>query len=102
MRDDFGPDSDVDVLIEFDPEHIPGLAFFGMEAELSQILGRQVDLNRRSGSVPTSVSACRPRPSSNMSLHDPIVALRHMLDYAREVAALCKVAHVPTWITIGS
>jgi hypothetical protein len=47
LRDDFGPDSDVDVLVEFDPEHIPGLAFFGMEQELSEILGRKVDLNTK-------------------------------------------------------
>jgi len=47
LRDDFSPDSDVDVLVEFDPEHIPGLAFFGMEEELSQMLGRKVDLNTR-------------------------------------------------------
>ena len=31
LRDDFTPDSDVDVLVEFEPEHVPGLAFFGME-----------------------------------------------------------------------
>lgn len=45
LRDDFARDSDVDVLVEFEPEHIPGLAFFDMEAELSEILGRKVDLN---------------------------------------------------------
>ncbi len=45
LRDDFGPDSDVDVLVEFEPGHTPGLAFFAMEAELSEILGRKVDLN---------------------------------------------------------
>ena len=45
LRDDFGPESDVDVLVEFEPEHVPGLAFFDMEAELSEILGRTVDLN---------------------------------------------------------
>jgi len=45
LRDDFRPDSDVDVLVEFEPEHVPGLAFFAMEAELSEILGRRVDLN---------------------------------------------------------
>jgi predicted nucleotidyltransferase len=28
LRDDFGPDSDVDVLVEFEPGFIPGLAFF--------------------------------------------------------------------------
>ncbi len=45
LTDDFGPDSDVDVLVEFDPGHVPGLAFFTMEQELSEILGRNVDLN---------------------------------------------------------
>lgn len=45
LRDDFGPESDVDVLVEFEPGHVPGLAFFSMEEELSGILGRKVDLN---------------------------------------------------------
>ena len=38
-------DSDLDVLVEFDENHTPGFAFFDVEAELSQILGRKVDLN---------------------------------------------------------
>jgi predicted nucleotidyltransferase len=45
LRDDFGPDSDVDVLVEFEDGHVPGLAFFAMESELARILGRKVDLN---------------------------------------------------------
>jgi len=45
LRDDFGPASDVDVLADFEPGHIPGLAFFSMEKELSQMIGRKVDLN---------------------------------------------------------
>ncbi|MEW6350115.1 MAG: nucleotidyltransferase family protein [Thermodesulfobacteriota bacterium] len=46
LREDFGPESDIDFLVEFDPEHIPGLiAFAGMEIELSEILGgTRVDL----------------------------------------------------------
>jgi uncharacterized protein len=45
LRDDFGPESDVDLLVEFDPEHIPGLFdVAGMEIELSEMLGRKVDL----------------------------------------------------------
>ena len=40
-----GPDSDVDLLVEFDPEHIPGLlGMAGMEIELSDMLGKKVDL----------------------------------------------------------
>lgn len=45
LRDGFGAESDVDVLVEFEPGHTPGLAIFEMEAELSRILGRKVDLN---------------------------------------------------------
>ena len=45
LREDFGPDSDVDVLVEFEPGHVPGFAFFGMQDELSNILNRQVDLH---------------------------------------------------------
>jgi len=45
LRDDFRPDSDVDVLVEFEPGKTPGLAFFAMQDELSELLGRNVDLN---------------------------------------------------------
>lgn len=45
LRPDFGPESDVDVLVEFEPGHTPGLAFFTMEADLSRLLGRAADLN---------------------------------------------------------
>ena len=45
LRDDFSPNSDVDVLVEFEPGHVPGLGFFAMQDELSKILGRKVDLN---------------------------------------------------------
>lgn len=45
LRNDFRPDSDIDVLVEFEPAHIPGFAFFGMQEELSEILGRKVDLH---------------------------------------------------------
>ncbi len=45
LRGDFRPASDVDVLVEFEPGHAPGLSFFAMESELSEILGRKVDLN---------------------------------------------------------
>jgi uncharacterized protein len=41
----FRPDSDVDVLVEFDPGHVPGLiTLAGMEIEHSQKLGRKVDM----------------------------------------------------------
>jgi predicted nucleotidyltransferase len=45
LREDFGPDSDVDVLVEFEPRQTIGLLrLAGMEIELSGILKRKVDL----------------------------------------------------------
>ena len=50
LREDFGPDSDVDVLISFAPE-IPWTLFDWMDMieELQSILGREVDLVEESG-----------------------------------------------------
>ena len=45
LRDDFCPESDVDVLVEFEEGVRVGLAFFAMQRELSEILGRKVDLS---------------------------------------------------------
>lgn len=47
LRDDFGPQSDVDVLVEFEPGRTPGLGFFRFEQELSALLGRRADLNTK-------------------------------------------------------
>ncbi|RIL10320.1 hypothetical protein DCC79_08345 [bacterium] len=46
LRSDFNPDSDIDILVEFAPHHIPGLLGIArMERELSLIFGgRKVDL----------------------------------------------------------
>lgn len=45
LTDRFGPDSDIDVLVEFDPDHVPGLiALNAIERELTDILGRQADM----------------------------------------------------------
>ena len=53
LRDDFTPDSDVDVLVEFEPQAQIGLfAFQQIQAELSDLLQRQVDLVPRNGLKP--------------------------------------------------
>jgi hypothetical protein len=44
LREDFRPDSDIDVLVEFEPNHVPGFAIVAMENELSRLAGRKVDL----------------------------------------------------------
>jgi predicted nucleotidyltransferase len=45
LREDFGPESDIDVLVEFQAGHVPGLKFVSIERELSGLLhGRRVDM----------------------------------------------------------
>src|SRR5687768_13980590 len=45
LREDFGPDSDVDVLVEFPPGQTPSLLDLGgMQVELTEMLRREVDL----------------------------------------------------------
>ena len=44
LRDDFTKESDVDVLVEFEPGKTPGLDIITMEDELSSIINRQIDL----------------------------------------------------------
>ena len=45
LREDFRPDSDIDVLVEFEPGHVPGLRFIRLQDELSTLFGgRPVDL----------------------------------------------------------
>ena len=45
LRPDFGPHSDIDVVVDFEPGHTPGLALIRMQDELSTLFdGREVDL----------------------------------------------------------
>lgn len=46
LREDFGPDSDVDVLVEFEEGHAVGyLTFAGIARELTDLLGRSADIH---------------------------------------------------------
>lgn len=47
LREDFGPESDIDILVEFEPGQTPGLRFVSIASELSSLLGRQVDVLTR-------------------------------------------------------
>jgi predicted nucleotidyltransferase len=54
LRDDFTPQSDIDVLAEFAPGEAVGYIRLGtVEAELSDLVGRQVDLNLKDSLNPT-------------------------------------------------
>ena len=53
LRDDFGPESDIDVLVEFEAGHVPGLSFVSIEREVSNLLhGRRVDMVSPNFSIP--------------------------------------------------
>lgn len=45
LRDDFRPDSDVDVLVEFEEGYVPGFDFFAIQEELAELIGWPVDLH---------------------------------------------------------
>lgn len=44
LHDDFRPDSDVDVLVEFEAGHTPGWEIFDIQDDLADLLGHEVDL----------------------------------------------------------
>jgi len=73
LRDDFTSASDVDMLVEFEPGKTPGFAFFRMQDELSEIIGRRVDLNTPAiGSFTgttqsTTIASGRSLPKSSLS-----------------------------------
>ncbi|MGI8793368.1 MAG: nucleotidyltransferase family protein [Acidimicrobiales bacterium] len=50
LRDDFGPESDVDLLYAFEDGHVPGWAIVDLADELETLFGRRIDLVGR-GSV---------------------------------------------------
>lgn len=48
LRDDFGPESDIDVLVKFEADHSPGLlGIVQMEQEMAEMFGHRVDLVTR-------------------------------------------------------
>lgn len=50
LRDDFGPDSDVDVLVTFAPDAHPSLFdLVEMREELKEVFGREVDIVEKAG-----------------------------------------------------
>jgi len=70
LRSDFGPDSDVDVLVEFEAGQEPRLmALVAMESELSDILGRKVDLVER----------------QSVEKSENYIRRRHILQFVEEV-----------------
>jgi predicted nucleotidyltransferase len=44
LREDFNPESDIDILVEFESGHVPGFDIINLEKELSRLLERKVDI----------------------------------------------------------
>ena len=52
-RNEAGPDSDVDILVDYDSENVPGLfGFLDLQEHLEEVLGRKIDLVVRDGLRP--------------------------------------------------
>jgi len=108
LRDDFRPDSDIDVLVEFEPEVSLGLDFFTIKFEIEELLGREVDfiqfnsvnkyIRRRVLDFAQVIYCANSTliPSVNLSNTDgqvsaherDILRLRSMLDAAYEARTL--------------
>ena len=52
LCDDFGSNSDVDVLVEFETDKTPGLSFFAIQEELSELIGHPIGLDTPAGLSP--------------------------------------------------
>ncbi len=53
LRDDFSPNGDIDLLVEFEPEAPVTFLLLGqMERELANLFGRRIDLVTKSGLKP--------------------------------------------------
>lgn len=57
LRDDFGPESDVDVLVTFEPGYQIGFAISRMRRELAEIFGRRVDIGTKRAVKPRLIEA---------------------------------------------
>lgn len=91
LRDDFGPESDIDVLVEFQAGHVPGLKFVSIERELSGLLhGRRVDMVTPKFLNPRIrdevLDSAEPLYVASMSPRD-LVYVGHMLDMARKAVS---------------
>jgi predicted nucleotidyltransferase len=61
LRDDFGPDSDIDLLVDFEPDTTTGLfGLYDLTRELEALLGREVDLIPRDGLRPDMAAEVLP------------------------------------------
>jgi predicted nucleotidyltransferase len=49
LREDFHAESDIDMIVDFEPGHTPGFGFIGVQEELGAVLGREVDLTTPKG-----------------------------------------------------
>lgn len=87
IRDDFTPQSDIDILVEFEPGKTPGFAFFEMQDELSRLLARQVDLKTKDGISPHFRDEVL-REAQNVYVADPPPRLEPRIEAALKASML--------------
>jgi predicted nucleotidyltransferase len=73
LRDDFRPESDVDVLVEFEPEQrYTYFTLAQIEDDLSLLLGRRLTCTCGNPFTPSSATRCWARPRRCMTEHDAL------------------------------
>ena len=101
LREDFHDDSDLDLLVEFEPGTTPGLAFFGLQDDLSTMLGHTVDLNTSACLSPLFRDEVATPPRCFMRPNKDQIRLEHMRAATREAIDLSKARTVPTSTATG-
>jgi predicted nucleotidyltransferase len=96
LRDDFDQNSDVDVLVEFDREHVPGREFVDIELELSSVLGRRVDLTTPAG-LSKYIRDRVLAEAQTVYVVDDETRIRHMLEAAAKARIAMQVQTRETW-----
>jgi predicted nucleotidyltransferase len=85
------PDSNLDVLVEFEPGRTPGFAFAGLQRELSAVLGRSVDLRTAYDlSRHFRDEFVKRAQVEYVATEDDALRLGHVLEYARKAIVFSK------------
>lgn len=87
IRGELERESDLDILVEFEPGTAVGLRFITLQAELSDLLGRRVDLVTAGFLSHTSGRGSFRRPFRSMKRPEDETLLRDMVDHARRAIA---------------
>ena len=88
LRADFGPESDIDLLVEFEPGRTPGLlSLAAMELELAKMIGREVELLQNVRAVAADYAAANAAGNFDIAavIAGEAVGLIHDIPSAAEI-----------------